>query len=81
MDLKTFVAETLSQILEGIREAQSKEGGDEINADADSYSPPTGGRLFSVASGIFTRVEFDVAVSAESEGGGRAASRCLASAP
>lgn len=67
MDLKTFVAETLQQICQGVREAQSKEGGDAINAQGGH----TGGHLVCNANGTFTRVDFDVAVSAETEGGGK----------
>ena len=67
MDLKTFVAETLKQIVDGVREAQSKEGGDAINAEA----APSSGSLLLTRGGMFTRVDFDVAVSAETEGGGK----------
>jgi hypothetical protein len=57
MDLKTFVAETLQQICDGIREAQGKEGGGAINAKNFGNS----GHLFSHGTyGTFTRVDFDV---------------------
>jgi hypothetical protein len=67
VDLKTFIAETLQQICDGVRAAQSKEGGDAINAKGAQ----TGGHLTSGTNGTFTRVDFDVAVSAETEGGGK----------
>src|SRR5262245_48357211 len=69
MDLKTFVAETLQQICDGIKEAQSKEGGGAINAEGTSMS---GGHVIDAGShGVFTRVDFDVAISAESAGGAK----------
>jgi hypothetical protein len=69
MDLKTFVAETLQEICAGIKEAQSSDGGDAINAESGGA---TGGNLFSGGNyGNFTRVDFDVAVSAETSGGGQ----------
>jgi len=70
MDLKTFIAETLQQICDdGIREAQSKEGGRAINAEGAKMQS---GHLIDAGSyGIFTRVDFDVAVSAESVGGAK----------
>jgi hypothetical protein len=68
MDLKTFITETLQQICDGIREAQAKEGGGAINAEGAWGGK---GHLFSGGSyGTFTRVDFDVAVSAETGGGG-----------
>jgi Trypsin-co-occurring domain 2 len=69
MDLKTFITETLQQIVEGIKEAQSGTGGDAVNAESAGAN---GGNLFSGGSyGSFTRVDFDVAVSAETAGGGQ----------
>ncbi|GAB4072294.1 hypothetical protein KHC28_01395 [Ancylobacter sonchi] len=70
MELKEFISTSLTQIVEGIRAAQSGPDGDHIGArghfdgrDAGIYSGGT--------SGDFTVVAFDVAVSAEtSEGGG-----------
>src|SRR5207244_5802989 len=68
MDLKTFVAEALQQICDGIKDAQSKDGGDAINAENSANS----GHLFSHATyGTFTRVDFDVAVSAETASGAK----------
>jgi hypothetical protein len=69
MDLKSFISETLQQICDGIRDAQSKEGGDAINAESPGF---ISGHLMSGGSyGVFTRVDFDVAVSAESVGGAK----------
>jgi hypothetical protein len=70
MDLKTFVAETLNQVMEGIVEAQkSKFHGGAVNAESGGLG---GGNLISAGTyGIFTRIDFDVAVSAETTGGGK----------
>lgn len=69
MDLKTFVAESLTQILNGVREAQSRPGGD--NVAAEGYINPTNGSLMTGGtSGFFTLVEFDVSVLAEAKEGG-----------
>src|SRR4051794_29051795 len=70
MDLQTFVAESLRQIVEGIREAQKSDGGGSINAQM--YAAGTGHLMAGGTSGMFTRVDFDVAVSAETSGGGKA---------
>lgn len=71
MDLKDFVSATLEQILEGVKQAQSKEGGSHINAE--NAGIPDGKNVFSGGSyGTFTLVEFDVAVSAETSGKGGA---------
>jgi hypothetical protein len=69
MDLKTFISETLQQICDGVREAQSKEGGSAINAEGASMNS---GHLIDAGTyGVFTRVDFDVAVSAENIGGAK----------
>ncbi|MBM3090275.1 hypothetical protein GFB56_05535 [Ensifer sp. T173] len=69
MDLKTFVAESLTQILEGVREAQSRPGGD--NVAAEGYIAPANGNLMAGGtSGFFTLVDFDVSVLAEAKEGG-----------
>jgi hypothetical protein len=69
MDLKTFIAETLRELVAGIREAQSSEEGGNINAE--SYGAASGHLMNGGTSGMFTRVDFDVAVSAETSGSGR----------
>lgn len=68
MELKDFIAETLSQIIDGVRIAQSREHGDNINASM--IGTHYGGHLVnSGAKGVATRVDFDVSVSAETKGG------------
>jgi len=72
MDVKEFVAESLSQILEGVREAQRSDGGSDINA-YNANSIPGGKNAFAAGQfGTFTLVEFDIAVSAETSGKGGA---------
>ena len=70
MDLQTFVDETLRQILAGIRSAQKSDGGGNINAEHAAL--PATGNIASNAYGAFTLVSFDIAVSAETAGGGKA---------
>jgi hypothetical protein len=78
MDVKTFVAEALHQIVAGISEAQGREQGDLINAIIPGAGPGPYGNLINAGRGImFTRVEFDIAVSAETLGGGRGSLQVL----
>ncbi|RCS25832.1 hypothetical protein DUT91_03475 [Phyllobacterium salinisoli] len=68
MELKDFIAETLSQIIEGVREAQAREDGANINAAMGGAE--FGGQLVNVGTyGVATRVDFDVSVTAETKGG------------
>jgi hypothetical protein len=67
MDLKSFVSESLTQILQGIKAAQSKPGGELVAADG--YFTPEGNLLSGGTSGFFTIVNFDVLVFAESKDG------------
>jgi hypothetical protein len=67
MDLKTFVAESLSQILEGVRAAQARPGGE--NVAADGYISPEGNLMAGGTSGFFSKVDFDVLVLAETKDG------------
>jgi hypothetical protein len=67
VDLKSFVAESLSQILEGIRDAQGRPHGE--NVAADGYIGAHGNLLTGGTSGFFTVVDFDVSVIAESKEG------------
>lgn len=68
MELKEFVAETLSQIVEGVRLAQAREDGSNINAAMSGAE--YGGHLVNVGTyGVATRVDFDVSVTAETKGG------------
>ena len=69
MDLKDFVAASLQQILEGVKQAQASDGGENINAEL-SHSGPGGNLIDCGTFGLFTRVDFDVAVSAETSGKG-----------
>ena len=77
MNLAEFVEETLSEILEGIRAAQKKEGGGAIGAGGVVAWSPTQhiSSLLAQGSGddVFTVVEFDVSVLAETSGGGKGA--------
>ena len=68
MELQNFVAETLLQMIEGVRIAQSGEEGSNVNADMSGAA--FGGNLVNVGTyGVATRVDFDVSVSAETSGG------------
>lgn len=68
MELKDFVAETLSQIVEGVRIAQKREDG--ANVNAAMAGAEFGGHLVNVGTyGVATRVDFDVSVTAETKGG------------
>ncbi len=67
MDLKTFVSQSLTQILAGIREAQKAPGGENVAAEA--YIGSEGNLLAGGTSGFFTKVDFDVLVLAETKDG------------
>lgn len=67
MDLKTFVATSLTQILDGIRQAQKTPGGE--NVAAEGYISGQGNLMSGGTSGFFTLVEFDVLVLAETRNG------------
>jgi hypothetical protein len=67
MDLKTFVATSLTQILDGIRTAQKVPGGNHVAADG--YISSQGNLMSGGTSGFFTLVEFDVLVLAGSKDG------------
>jgi hypothetical protein len=77
MDIAEFVEETLSEILRGIRAAQGKEGGGAIGATGVTVwspnHPVTGPLLPGYGYAVFTAVEFDVSVVAETSGGGKGA--------
>lgn len=71
MELKDFVATSIREIIAGIAEAQSAEGGELINAASGAAA--NGGNMFNAGHyGVFTRVDFDVAVTAETSGNGGA---------
>ncbi|UTD27521.1 hypothetical protein [Bradyrhizobium sp. WD16] len=67
MDLKTFVSQSLTQILDGIRDAQKRPGGE--NVAAEGYIGSEGNLMSGGTSGFFTRVDFDVLVLAETKDG------------
>src|SRR5262249_61695220 len=76
MDLAEFVEQTLSEVLKGIRAAQSKEGGGAVGATGITVSlahPNTSLLFAGYGDMIFTVVEFDVSVLAETSGGGQGA--------
>jgi hypothetical protein len=67
MDLKTFVEESLSQIVSGIKAAQARPDGEFVASEM--YG--SGSNLIQGGtSGMFTPVEFDVSVTAETKEGG-----------
>ncbi|MCO6389439.1 hypothetical protein GTW25_00140 [Aliihoeflea aestuarii] len=67
MELKDFVSQSIREIIAGIVEAQSADQGDLVNAN--SLSAASGGNLFNAGThGVFTRIDFDVAVTAEVSG-------------
>jgi hypothetical protein len=67
MDLKDFVAATLQQIIDGVRQAQAADGGDNVNAT--NAGVPAGKNVFDSGTyGTFTLVEFDVAVRRNRQG-------------
>jgi len=77
LNLAEFVEETLSEILQGIRAAQTKEGGGAIGAAgvaawSPNYPNPTL-LVPGLGDDVFTVVEFDVSVLAETSGGGKGA--------
>ena len=62
MDLDDFVSETLRQIISGVAKAQTAEQGG-INA---AFAGVASGSLIDGGSyGLFSRIDFDVAVTAE----------------
>jgi len=72
IDLKEFISSTLHQIVEGIVEAQGAEKGDNINA-VGSKAVKNSKHAYSAGSyGTFTLVDFDIAVTAESNKTGKA---------
>jgi hypothetical protein len=71
MELVTFVKETLCQILAGVKAAHETELGSNINAATGNFT--NFGQLIDAGNfGVFTRVDFDVAVTGEVVGKGEA---------
>jgi Trypsin-co-occurring domain 2 len=82
VNLAEFVEETLSEILTGIRAAQGREGGEAVGAGfttgLTSGSNIAGTNLFhSHAAGVFTVVDFDVSVAAETTATGKGGIRVM----
>jgi hypothetical protein len=67
MDVRDFIDMTLKEIVAGITKAQASEGGEAINAEMGDVSV-SGNLISTKGAGLFTRVDFDVAVSAEGTG-------------
>jgi len=67
MDLKTFIAETISQIIDGVKEAQSraKDAGGYVNPSLAGPVAPElmKHKMFFAAGGVAQFVEFDVAIT------------------
>lgn len=72
MNLAEFIDETLSEVIAGIRSAQAKSDGTNVAA-AMNAAFPTGATLVNSTWGVFTVVDFDVSVIAETSAGGKAA--------
>jgi Trypsin-co-occurring domain 2 len=70
MNLAEFVEESLTEILEGIRAAQKKDGGNAVGAEMFAATDK-GLLVHGGASGNFTIVDFDVSVVAENKVGGK----------
>ncbi|WP_152534399.1 hypothetical protein [Martelella sp. AD-3] len=69
MELSEYISKSLKEILRGINEAQNSDGGENINAKKNTIWNTD--QLFDAGEyGMFTRVDFDIAVSAETEGAG-----------
>jgi hypothetical protein len=62
MDIKQFVDESLTQILEGITKAQKRNNG--MHVAAEAYISPGGNLINGGSSGLFTIVDFDISVAA-----------------
>lgn len=72
MELDEFIKASLTQIIAGVQNAQAEELGENINAEFGHRDDVGGQLIHSGAFGMVTRVDFDVAVSAELDGGGKA---------
>ncbi|MER9270446.1 hypothetical protein [Mesorhizobium sp. M0643] len=73
MDLDEFISETLRQILAGIAKVQETDLGKNVNA---AFPGVLGSNLAMHPDfGAFARVDFDVAITAESSTGGKGSIR------
>ena len=70
MNLDDFVSETLRQIIAGVAKAQSADNGGNVNA---AFAGVASGSLIDGGGyGVFSRVDFDVATTAETSAAGKA---------
>jgi hypothetical protein len=76
VNLKEFVEETLTEILDGVREAQKKDGGDTVGA-LTSLAMSHGNVVSMGTRGFLAIIEFDVSVAAEAGGGGKGGKRVM----
>ncbi|MER8744182.1 hypothetical protein NKH54_13970 [Mesorhizobium sp. M1004] len=73
MDLDEFISETMRQILAGVTKVQETDLGKNVNA---ALHVVLGSNLSVIPEyGVFARVDFDVAVTAESSVGGKGSIR------
>lgn len=73
MDLKDFVAKTLSEISEGIVEARSAKPNSNIGVSSHAkFNSLTPGFMQDVQGALCTGIDFDVAVTVAAEGTGSA---------
>ena len=72
VDVEDFVAESLGQVIAGIKKAQAKEDGMNVNASMVGVADVGGNLLNGHNYGMFTRVDFDIAFTAETTGKGGA---------
>src|SRR6478735_7061260 len=70
MNLAEFVDTALTEVLEGVRRAQAKEGGENIAA-ALSKTDDKGLLVHDPHLGTFTVIDFDVSVVAEAKAGAK----------
>lgn len=78
MNLKEFVQETLTEILDGVRAAQKQDGGTAIGALTDATLNPTSAGLVNLGkAGYLSMIDFDVSVAAEAGGGGKGGIRVM----
>ena len=76
MNLKEFVEETLSEILDGVRAAQKKEGGSTVGALTSAAFKHV--NLVELGGiGYLAIIEFDVSVAAETAAGGKGGLRVM----
>lgn len=69
MELEEFIEATLKQVISGIKKAQESNDGENVNARFPGKD--SGGALIDAGEhGMFTRIDFDVAVSGENSAKG-----------